>query len=115
LATVTAVQPPGRFGIFNLEEGETRVTSFREKDVKDTGWINAGFYVLEPGIFDYITEGDQTIWEQSPMRNLAHEGKLSAYRHEGFWQCMDTLRDRMVLEELWAKGKAPWKAWVDGK
>ncbi len=111
LATVTAVQPSGRFGIFNLEEHETKIDSFREKDVGDSAWVNGGFFVLEPGIFDFITEGDKTVWEQEPMRNLAHEGELAAYKHIGYWQCMDTLRDKMVLEELWEKNKAPWKVW----
>ncbi len=111
LATVTAVQPPGRFGVINIKPDANKITSFREKDQQDMSWISGGFFVLEPGIFDYITEGDQTVWEQDPMRNLAHEDQMSVYKHTGFWQCMDTLRDRMVLEELWEKGKAPWKVW----
>jgi glucose-1-phosphate cytidylyltransferase len=111
LATVTAVQPPGRFGIINLEESETLITSFREKDQSDSAWINGGFFILDPGIFDFITEGDQSVWEQGPMRKLAHAKQLSAYKHSGFWQCMDTLRDKMVLEESWKKENAPWKVW----
>ena len=110
LASVTAVQPSGRFGVFNLKAGQKKVGGFREKDTADTGWVNGGYFVLEPGIFDYI-EGDLTTWEQEPMKNLAREGKLFAYRHEGFWQCMDTLRDKNLLEKLWEAGKAPWKVW----
>ncbi len=111
LATVTAVQPEGRFGIFNIDDDDTKITAFREKDQQDMAWINGGYFVLESGIFDYITDGDKTTWEQDPMRNLAHNGQLSAYKHNGFWQCMDSLRDKMVLEEMWEKGKAPWKVW----
>lgn len=110
LASVTAVQPTGRFGIFNLKQGQKKVASFREKDTSDTGWVNGGYFVLEPGIFDYI-EGDLTTWEQEPMKNLAKDNQLFAYRHEGFWHPMDTLRDKTVLEKLWNSGKAPWKVW----
>lgn len=110
LASVTAVQPSGRFGIFNLKQGQKKVSGFREKDTVDTGWVNGGYFVLEPGIFDYI-EGDLTTWEQEPMKNLASDGQLFAYRHEGFWHPMDTLRDKTVLEKLWNSGKAPWKVW----
>jgi glucose-1-phosphate cytidylyltransferase len=110
LATLTAVQPPGRFGAFNLAGGETRITHFREKAVGDGAWINGGFFVLEPRAIDYI-EGDRTAWEQQPMTKLAHEGQLAAYRHEGFWQNMDTLRDKMVLDEMWSSGRSPWKVW----
>ena len=111
MATVTAVQPPGRFGIFNLKPKDAKIKSFREKDVKDSAWINGGYFVLEPEIFKYITEGDQSVWEQTPMKTLSRKGQLAAFRHIGFWQCMDTLRDRMYLENLWEKGKAPWKVW----
>lgn len=107
LATMTAVQPPGRFGSFTLPAGETRVDSFREKPKGDGAWINGGFFVLEPGIFDYIDD-DLTTWEQEPLMRLSENGELSAYRHEDFWQPMDTLRDKHVLEEIWATGKAPW-------
>ncbi len=109
LATLTAVQPPGRFGALNLE-GE-KVTSFMEKPQGDGGWINGGFFVLSPKTLDYIA-GDETFWEREPMERLAREGQLSAYYHRGFWQSMDTLRERNHLEELWESGKAPWKVWA---
>ncbi len=110
LCTLTAVQPPGRFGAFKLGETETHLSSFHEKPVGDGAWINGGFFVLEPKVLDYI-DGDSTTWEKEPMQNLASEGKLCAFKHDGFWQSMDTLRDKMVLEEHWASGKAPWKLW----
>jgi glucose-1-phosphate cytidylyltransferase len=110
LATLTAVQPPGRFGAFSLERDQTRVATFKEKPQGDGAWINGGFFVLEPGVMDYI-EGDTAVWEQMPMENLARDGKLSAYRHHGFWQNMDSLRDKMLLEGLWAGGNPPWKIW----
>ena len=110
LATLTAVRPPGRFGAFSLIEHESRVTHFREKASSDEAWINGGFFVLDGKVLDYI-EGDATVWEQEPMTRLAHAGQLSAYRHGGFWQNMDTLRDKNVLEDLWAGGHAPWKKW----
>jgi glucose-1-phosphate cytidylyltransferase len=110
LATLTAVQPPGRFGAFTLPEGGSKITRFREKPEGDGAWINGGFFVLEPGIMDYI-QGDSTVWEQEPLERLAHDQALSAYRHPRFWHPMDTVRDRQVLEELWASGKAPWKVW----
>ncbi|HVZ10669.1 glucose-1-phosphate cytidylyltransferase [Rhodopila sp.] len=108
LATVTAVQPPGRFGAINFDGN--RVTDFQEKPIGDGGWINGGFFVLSPEVGRYIA-GDATVWEQEPMRALAAEGNLSVYFHRGFWQPMDTLRDKRQLEELWATGKAPWKLW----
>lgn len=108
LATVTAVRPPARFGKLTLE-GET-VTSFSEKPQLDEGWINGAFFVLEPEVFDYI-EGDRTQWEKEPLERLAAEGQLMAYKHEQFWQCMDTLRDKKLLEQLWDSGNAPWKTW----
>lgn len=110
LATLTAVQPPGRFGVIDLHEGQTKIMRFREKDKKDGAWINGGFFVLEPKVVDYI-ENDLTTWEQEPLQTLALEGNLSAFKHTGFWQPMDTLRDKIYLEELWASGKAPWKVW----
>lgn len=110
LATLTAVQPPGRFGAFKLGHGENRVASFKEKPDGDGAWVNSGFFVLEPGVIDYI-DGDATSWEKAPMENLAAAGQLSAYRHNGFWQPMDTLRDKHVLEDLWQSGQAPWKLW----
>ena len=110
LATLTAVQPPGRFGAFNLDRNQHKISTFKEKPQGDSAWINGGFFVLEPGVMDYI-EGDSIVWEREPMEKLAHDGMLSAYRHYGFWQPMDTLRDKNVLEELWQSGKAPWKVW----
>jgi glucose-1-phosphate cytidylyltransferase len=108
LATVTAVRPPGRFGAI-LFEGD-KVTGFQEKPRGDGGWINGGFFVCSPKVGDYI-DGDDTVWEREPMERLAAEGELGAYFHEGFWQPMDTLRDRRQLEEMWASGKAAWKVW----
>ena len=108
LATVTAVRPPGRFGAI-LFEGD-KVTGFQEKPRGDGGWINGGFFVCSPKVGDYI-DGDDTVWERQPMERLAAEGELGAYFHEGFWQPMDTLRDRRQLEEMWASGKAAWKVW----
>jgi len=110
LATLTAVQPPGRFGAFKLEHGEDKISSFKEKPDGDGAWVNSGFFVLEPGVMDYI-EGDSTVWEKEPMERLAVGGELTAYRHHGFWQPMDTLRDKHVLEDLWQSGQAPWKVW----
>ncbi len=109
-ATLTAVRPPGRFGAFPLHPGDPLIRSFREKPKGDGAWINGGFFVLEPGAVDYI-EGDQSVWERDPMENLARDGQLAAYQHTGFWHPMDTLRDRMVLEDLWKSGDAPWKTW----
>lgn len=108
-ATVTAVQPSGRFGALELGDGGV-VSSFTEKPAGDGAWINGGFFVLEPEVFDYI-EGDSTSWEREPLEGLARDGKLGAFRHEGFWQPMDTLRDKLALEALWAEGNAPWKVW----
>jgi glucose-1-phosphate cytidylyltransferase len=108
LATVTAVRPPSRFGSFLLDGN--RIREFQEKPQIGEGWINGGFFVLEPGVLDLI-EGDETYWERAPMERLAADGQLMAYRHEGFWQAMDTLRERRVLDELWASGRPPWKVW----
>ncbi len=110
LATVTAVQTPGRFGAFSLKQGESKIAGFREKPLGDGAWINGGFFVLEPGVMDYI-EDDSTVWEREPLEKMAQSGMLSAYKHSGFWHPMDTLRDKNVLEELWESGKAPWKVW----
>lgn len=110
LATLTAVQPIGRFGTFSLEQEESQISTFKEKPHGGTGWINGGFFVLEPKAIDYIA-GDTTIWEREPMESLAQEKKLVAYRHRGFWQSMDTLRDKVYLDELWNSGKRPWKVW----
>lgn len=109
-ATMMAVQPAGRFGALVLGANETKIESFMEKPAGDGAWINAGYFVLEPSVIDYI-EGDDTVFEQGPLRNLAHAGQLNAYKHDGFWQPMDTLRDRNLLETLWSKGTAPWKVW----
>jgi glucose-1-phosphate cytidylyltransferase len=111
LATLTAVQPPGRFGAFPLHGDENLVPTFKEKPDGDGAWVNGGFFVCEPEVLDYIA-GDATTWEAEPMERLAEEGQLAAYRHHGFWQPMDTLRDKMNLEKLWAAG-APWKLWQD--
>lgn len=108
-ATVTAVQPPGRFGALHME-GD-RVHGFIEKPHGDGGWINGGFFVLNPAVFDYISS-DATLWEQEPLQQLAADGQLSAFQHTGFWQPMDTLRQKTTLEELWAGGKPPWKIWA---
>ncbi len=108
LATMCAAQPPGRFGAIDIQDN--RIARFEEKPAGDGTWINGGFFVLEPKVLDYI-EGDMTIWERNPLERLAKEGQLSAYIHRGFWQPMDTLRDKIRLEELWQSGQAPWKAW----
>jgi glucose-1-phosphate cytidylyltransferase len=108
LATVTAVRPPARFGGINLKDDQ--VDQFKEKPQIGEGWVNGGFFVLEPGVLDYI-EGDDTDWEQQSLARLAQDGQLAAYRHEGFWQCMDTLRDVKTLENLWQDGSPPWKVW----
>ncbi|NCA74455.1 MAG: glucose-1-phosphate cytidylyltransferase [Gammaproteobacteria bacterium] len=107
-ATLTAVRPEGRFGMMDMD-GDA-ITAFREKNAVDSGWINGGFMVLEPEVFDMI-EGDSTIFERGPIEHLASDGELMAYRHDGFWQCMDTMRDKEKLQELWDSGKAPWKNW----
>jgi glucose-1-phosphate cytidylyltransferase len=108
IATVTAVRPPARFGRLELD-GE-RVSRFDEKPLTGEAWINGAFFVLEPAVFDYIA-GDDTLFEREPLENLARDGQLMAYRHQGFWQCMDTMRDKVRLEALWAGGDAPWKIW----
>ena len=108
LATVTAVRPPARFG--GIAFNGSLVAEFVEKPQIGEGWINGGFFVLEPGIVDYI-EGEHTLWEKDPMERLAADGQLAAYRHSHFWQCMDTLRDVQLLNNLWAQNEAPWKIW----
>lgn len=110
LATLTAIQPPGRFGTFSLVEGQAKIRSFREKTKSDGAWVNGGFFVLEPEAIDYIG-GDSTVWEQEPLQRLAHDNMLSAYKHFGFWHPMDSLRDKKVLEQLWASDNPPWKIW----
>ena len=109
LATVTAVQPPGRFGALNLSE--QKITSFQEKPDGDGGWISGGFFVLSPAVLEFI-DGDDTVWEQGPMQRLARDGQLSAYVHRGFWHPMDTLRDKTHLDALWSNGSPPWKLWA---
>ncbi len=110
LATLTAVQPPGRFGAFSLGSDQQKIAQFREKPKGDGAWVNGGFFALEPKVVDYI-EGDEIFWEAEPLSNLADDGELAAYRHYGYWQAMDTLRDKHVLEELWRTNSAPWKMW----
>lgn len=107
-ATVTAVQPPGRFGVLNVDN--EKIFDFKEKPTGDGNWINGGYFVLEPQIFDYIKD-DNTIWEREPMERMAKDNQLSAYKHLGFWHPVDTLRDKNQLEELWSSQKAPWKNW----
>jgi len=108
LATLTAVRPPARYG--HLKFDNNRITEFTEKPQTGEGWINGAFFVLEPGVFDYIT-GDEIVWEKEPLEGLARDGQLMAYQHTSFWQCMDTLREKYILEKLWQSGKAPWKIW----
>jgi glucose-1-phosphate cytidylyltransferase len=110
LATLTATQPPGRFGALTLHAGQTHVHSFQEKPGGDGAWINGGFFVLEPEVFDFIA-GDSTVWEREPLEGLARNGSLGAYTHRGFWHPLDTLRDKMHLEQLWNSNQAPWKVW----
>jgi len=110
LATLTAVQPSGKFGALSIDN-RNAVMQFQEKPKGDGAWINGGFFVCEPGIFEYIRSGDETIWERQPLEDLSKDGQLGAYKHEGFWQPMDTLRDKNELERLWANGNAPWKVW----
>ncbi len=108
LCTLTVVQPEGRFGILDLDNNQ--VLSFREKSKEDMGWINAGFMIIEPEVFNYI-KSDNTIFEKEPLETLAKERKLTCYKHKGFWQCMDTMRDKENLEKLWKENRVPWKIW----
>lgn len=110
LATLTASQPPGRFGAIWLPEDQTKITSFREKPEGDGAWVNSGFFVLEPEVIDLIAD-DSTVWEQEPLQKLANMDQLAAYKHTGFWQPMDTLRDKHYLEELWHSDYTPWRVW----
>jgi glucose-1-phosphate cytidylyltransferase len=109
-ATMTSVQPEGRYGAFTLGSNDRFVTTFQEKPRGDGAWVNGGYFVLEPSIGEYI-EGDDTVWERQPLQALAAAGELAAYRHESFWLAMDTLRDKHVLQSMWESGKAPWKCW----
>ena len=109
IVTITAIQPGGRFGVLDIGR-DNEIKSFTEKSKEDGGWINGGFMVLEPDIFNYI-HGDKTYFEREPLENLAKKGQLSAYKHKGFWQCMDTQRDKNLLEELWKNNMAKWKVW----
>ncbi len=110
LVTVTAVRPPGRFGVLALRNGEDRVMGFREKSNDDSDFINGGFFIVEPRALDFI-DGDDTVWEREPLEAMVSEGQVVAYRHRGYWQNMDTLRDKHVLESEWTSGRAQWKTW----
>jgi glucose-1-phosphate cytidylyltransferase len=110
LVTVTTTRPPSRFGSVGFDPASGRVNSFWEKPKEHADWINGGFFVMEPAALDYI-EGDHTAWENEPMRRLTADGQLGAFRHDGFWQPMDTLREKKYLEQVWAGGNAPWKVW----
>jgi len=114
LATLMAVQEPGRFGVFKLDDDDVRITSFHEKPSGMNAWINGGFFVLEPEVIDFIEE-DKTTWEHEPLRNLARSGELNAFKHPGYWQSMDTLHDKKVLEGIWNSGNPPWKVWEGSK
>ena len=110
IATLTAIQPPGRFGAVVLGATDTKITTFHEKPQGDGGWINGGFFVLEPEALDYISD-DSTVWESEPLERLAGDGALAAYKHRGYWQSMETLRDKTLLESEWASGNPAWKVW----
>jgi glucose-1-phosphate cytidylyltransferase len=111
IATVTAVQPEGRFGLLGISE-DTLVTSFKEKPKGDGGWINGGYFVLQPKVFNFLSDkADQSMWEQMPLEELSQKLELTAYKHRGFWKCMDAARDKSELEQLWQSGNAPWKIW----
>lgn len=109
ILTITAIQPEGRFGIISFGKDD-EIKAFREKSKDDTGWINGGFMVAEPTLFDYV-EGDKTVFEKEPFEKLVANNQIDAYKHDGFWQCMDTMRDKEKLEGMWATNKAPWKLW----
>jgi len=110
IATITAVRPPARYGYMKFSEN--KVIEFTEKPQIGEGWVNGAFFVLEPGVFDYI-DGDDTVWEHEPLENLARDGKLMAFKHDSFWQCMDTLREKYILERMWESEHAPWKVWEE--
>lgn len=111
IVTMTAIQPGGRFGVLDIDRQNNSITRFVEKAKEDGGWINGGFMVAEPEIFDYIDDNEDTVLEKAPLENIAADGKLTAYKHYGFWHCMDTQRDKIQLEDLWKKNIAPWKIW----
>ena len=113
VVTLTGIQPGGRFGVLDLDEEHNTVIGFREKAKEDGGWINGGFMVMEPEVFRYLSAEEGYVLEREPMETVAAEGKLGVYKHEGFWQCMDTQRDRGRLEALWASGHAPWNVWLE--
>lgn len=113
LVTLTGVQPGGRYGVLDLDETGMGVSGFREKAGEDGGWVNGGFMVMEPLVLDYLSEAESCVLEQKPMEDLAKAGELGIYKHNGFWQCMDTQRDRVRLETLWESGAAPWKRWQE--
>ena len=110
ILTMTSVQPDGKFGVMDIEH-DSRVSYFMEKPKGDSNWVNSGFFVCEPGIFQYITKGDKTVFERAPLERLAKDGELFAYKHDGFWKCMDTVRDKKQLSEMWATNQAKWKIW----
>jgi glucose-1-phosphate cytidylyltransferase len=109
--TLSAIQPGGRFGVLDINDRDGTVTGFQEKGKEEGGWVNAGFMVMEPGIFDYLDD-DKTILERKPLQTLSANGKLGVYKHNGFWQCMDTARDKEMLEKMWNNGSAPWLVWA---
>ncbi len=111
MLTLTAYKPSGKFGALDIDTETSKVRSFMEKPKGDQNWINAGYFICEPQVFDYITEGDDTIFERKPLEGIAKNGKMQAFLHRGFWKPMDTLRDNVELNEMWDKGNAPWKVW----
>lgn len=111
IVTMTAVQPGGRFGVLDIEQNSNQISRFVEKAKEDGGWVNGGFMVLEPEVFQYVQEDESCIFERAPLETIAFNGGLHAYKHKGFWQCMDTQRDKLVLEKMWVDGHAPWCLW----
>ena len=111
LVTMTAIQPGGRFGVLDIDRSSNEISRFVEKAKEDGGWVNAGFMVVEPEVFRYVKDEESCIFEREPLETIACEGRLHAYKHEGFWQCMDTQRDKLILEQMWAQGRAPWCIW----
>ena len=111
LVTMTAIQPGGRFGVLDIDRGSSEISRFVEKAREDGGWVNGGFMVVEPEVFQYVQDDESCVFEREPLENIAREGKLHAYKHKGFWQCMDTQRDKLILEKMWTDGKAAWRLW----